>query len=190
MRIPETFWGPTSRNFPPTCTIAFLCLLLVGQELIPRCVFASSGLGKAREQSVATSFSAEVSAPLSCMLSSLTNFSKSSGESFGKDTRHAAHMSFTQPMPDVFTCVELVSRASYINRKRRNWETRQRQSKAYNRAEREAKRKLMVQPEICHEAAKQMLRSQATCADDNFFGAIHVSHQLALLQSHANVFFC
>ena len=54
-----------------------------------------------------------------------------------------------------------MSRATYISRKRRNWETRQRQSKAYKRAEREAKRKLLAQPEISHEAAEQILRSQA-----------------------------
>ena len=34
-----------------------------------------------------------------------------------------------------------------------------------------------------------MLRSQAT-RTESFFGAMHVSHQLALLQGHANVFFC
>ena len=93
-------------------------------------------------------------------------------------------------MPDFFTGVELVSRATYISRKRRNWETRQRQSKAYKRAEREAKRKLMVQPEISHEATEQIPRSQATRTDGNFFGALRVSHQLTLLQGHANVFFC
>ena len=59
-------------------------------------------LGKAREQVVANGFSAEVSAPLSCPLASLTIFSKSSGGSFGKDTRHAEHMTFTHPAPDVF----------------------------------------------------------------------------------------
>ena len=93
-------------------------------------------------------------------------------------------------MPDVSTGVELVSRATYISRKRRNWETRQRQSKAYKRAEREAKRKLMVQPEISHDATEQIPRSQATRNDENFFGALRVSHQLTLLHGHANVFFC
>ena len=80
---------------------------------------------------------------------------------------------------------------TYINRKRRNWETRQRQSEAHKRELKgAAKRKLMVQPEISHEAAEQILRNPATRTDDNFCGAIHVSHQLALLQGYANVFFC
>ena len=33
-------------------------------------------------------------------------------------------------------------------------------------------------------------RSQATRTDENFVFALHVSHQLALLQGHADVFFC
>ena len=61
----------------------------------------------------------------------LTNSSKLSGGSCGKDTHPAEHMSLTQPAiqappahfvasrPDVFTGVELVSRAMYISRKRR-----------------------------------------------------------------------
>ena len=105
----------------------------------------------------------------------LTNSSESSGGSCGKDT--------IQVSP-----AHLLSRATYISRKRRDWETRQRQSKACKRAEREAKRKLMAQPEISHEAAEQILRSQAT--DENFPVTIHVSHQLALLHGHENVFFC
>ena len=53
-------------------------------------------------------------------------------------------------------------------RKRRNLETRQRQSKAYKRAEREANCKLLALPEISHEAAEQVLRSQATLSDEKF----------------------
>ena len=45
-------------------------------------------------------------------------------------------------------------------------------------------------PEISHDAAEQILRSQAARTDENFVGAMHVSPQLALLQGHANVFFC
>ena len=61
----------------------------------------------------------------------LTNSSELSGGSCGKDTHPAEHTSLTQPAiqappahfvtsrPDVFTGVELVSRATYISRKRR-----------------------------------------------------------------------
>ena len=48
----------------------------------------------------------------------------------------------------------------------------------------------MAQPDISHQAADQILRSQASRTDENFPGIIHVSHQLALLHGHANVFFC
>ena len=58
------------------------------------------------------------------------------------------------------------------------------------RVQREAKRKLLAQPEISHEAAEAILRSQAACTDEKFLGIIHVSHQLALLHGHENVFFC
>ena len=102
----------------------------------------------------------------------LENLSESSGGSCGKDTHLAEQVSLTQPAThaspahfytfqlEVFSGVELVSRATYVIRKRRNWETRQRKSKAYKRAEGEAKRKLFAQPEISHEAAEQVLRSQ------------------------------
>ena len=96
----------------------------------------------------------------------------------------------TSSQPDVFTGVELVSRATYIRRKRRHWETRQRHSKACKRAERKAKRKLMAQLEISHEAAGLILRTQATRTNEDFFGVMHVSHLLGLLHGHANVFFC
>ena len=72
-----------------------------------------------------------------------------------------------QSVPYVFTNVELV-RATYISRKRQNWETRRRQSKAFKSAERAAKRKLMAQPEISHEAAEQILLSRATRTDEHF----------------------
>ena len=87
--------------------------------------------------------------------------------------------------------VELVSRATYISRKRGNVgdETATIQG-LQERAEREAKRKLMAQPEISHEAAEQIFRSGNPRTDENFPGIIHVSHQLALLHGHDNVFFC
>ena len=86
--------------------------------------------------------------------------------------------------------VELVSRAAYISRKKRNSGTCWRQSKALKRVQREAKRKLVAQPEISHEAAEAILRSQAARTDEKFPGIIHVSHQLAPSHGHENVFFC
>ena len=47
-----------------------------------------------------------------------------------------------------------------------------RQSKALKRVQREAKRKLVAQPEISHEAAEATLRSQAPRTDENFPGII------------------
>ena len=81
-----------------------------------------------------------------------------------------------------------MSRATYISRKKRNFETVQRQSKALKRAQRDAKRKFVAQPEISHEAAEIILRNQAARTDEKFPGAIHVSHHLALLHGHENVF--
>ena len=83
-----------------------------------------------------------------------------------------------------------MSRATYISRKKRNLETVQRQSKALKKAQRDAKRKFVAQPEISHEAAELILRNQAARTDENFPGTIHVSHHLALLHGHENVFFC
>ena len=109
----------------------------------------------------------------------LMNSSKSSGGSCGKDTHPTEHMSLTQlaiqassahfvtTQPDGFAGVELVSRATYISRKRRNWETRRQESKACKRAETDG-------TEISHEAAELTLRSQATCTDANFL-ASHTS---------------
>ena len=48
----------------------------------------------------------------------------------------------------------------------------------------------MSQPEISHEAAEAILKSQAARTDEKFHGIIHVSHRLALLHGHENVFFC
>ena len=49
--------------------------------------------------------------------------------------------------------------------------------------------KFVAQPEISHEAAELILRNQAIRTDEKFPGIIHVSHQLALLHGHENVFF-
>ena len=64
------------------------------------------------------------------------------------------------------------------------------QSKALEKAQREAKSKFVAQPELSHEAAQSISRSQANRTDETFPGVIHVSHQLALLLGHENVFFC
>ena len=85
--------------------------------------------------------------------------------------------------------VELVSRANYTSRKKRNRETCWRQSKALKRVQREAKRELVAQPEISYEAAEASLRSQAPRSDEKIPGIIHVSHRLALLHGHENVIF-
>ena len=97
-------------------------------------------------------------------------------------------MSSAHPVPFVPSGVELVSRATYISRKKRNRETCWRQCKALKRVQREAKRKLVAQPEMSHEAAEAILRGQAPRTDEKFPGIIHVSHQLALLHGHENVF--
>ena len=80
-----------------------------------------------------------------------------------------------------------MSRATYISRRKRNRETCWRQVKALKKVQREAKRKLEAQPVISREAAETILRSQAA---RKFPGILHVSHQLALLHGHENVFFC
>ena len=80
-----------------------------------------------------------------------------------------------------------MSRATYI-RKKRNRETCWRQSKALKRVQREAKRKPVAQPAISHEAEETIPRSRAARTDVKFPGIIHVSHQLALLRCHENVF--
>ena len=58
------------------------------------------------------------------------------------------------------------------------------------KAQRGAKRKFVAQPELSHEAAELILRNQAARTDEKFPGTIHVSHHLALLHGHENVFFC
>ena len=76
-----------------------------------------------------------------------------SGGSCGKDTS-SAHLARSQP--DVGTQyahvgypgVELVSRATYISRKKRNLETVQRHSKALKKNQRDAKRKFVARPEF------------------------------------------
>ena len=62
--------------------------------------------------------------------------------------------------------------------------------KRLKKAQRDAKRKFIAQPEISHEAAELISRNQAARTDEKFPGTIHVSHHLALLHGHENVFFC
>ena len=60
----------------------------------------------------------------------------------------------------------------------------------FKKIQRDAKRKFVAQPEISHEAAELILRNQVIRTDEKFPGTIHVSHHLALLHGHENVFFC
>ena len=118
-----------------------------------------------------------------------------SGGTCGKDTS-PAHLARSQPGVSRqcahvgYPGVELVSRATYISRKKRNLETVQRQSKALKKGQRDARRKFVARPEISHEATELILRNQAARTDEKFPGTIHVSHHLALLLGHENVFFC
>ena len=166
-------------------------------------VFFSSGLAVTSEhavEAVIPCFSAESSAAVqgkSCVDRAVSHgFDVAmSGGSCGKDTS-PAHLARSQPGVGTqyahvgYPGVELVSRATYINRKKRNLEAVQRHSKALKKAQRDAKRKFIAQPEISHEAAELIFRNQAARTDEKFPGTIHVSHHLALLHGHENVFFC
>ena len=139
---------------------------------------------------VISSFSAEVTAPSPSPPRYVTSTPESSGESYGTITRTAKRMPSTHLAPVAPSGVELVSRATYISRNKRNRETIWRQSKVLKRVQREAKHKLVAQPEISHEVAEAILRKQQLQTDEKLHGVIHVSHQLALLHGHENVFFC
>ena len=114
-------------------------------------------------------------------LRNASNTPEPSGESHGTETRAAQRTSSAHSVLFSPSGVELVSWATYISRKKRNRETCWRQSKALKRVQREAKRKLVAQPESSHEAAEAFQRSQAPRTDEKF---------LALLHGHENVFFC
>ena len=62
--------------------------------------------------------------------------------------------------------------------------------KRSKKAQRDAKRKFIAQPEISHEAAELISRNQAARTDEKFPGTTHVSHHLAMKHGHENVFFC
>ena len=165
-------------------------------------VFLSSGLAVSNEHAVEVvdpDFPAESSAVVqgkSCVERAVSHgFDVAlSGGSCGKGTS-PAYLARSQPGVSTqfahvgYPRVELVSRATYISKKKRNLETVQRQSKALKKAQRDAKRKFVAQPEISHEAAELILRNQVTHTDEKFPGTIHVSHHLALLHGHENVFF-
>ena len=51
----------------------------------------------------------------------LTNSSESAGRSCEKDTLQAPPSQYDTFQPDVFSWFELVSRATFISRKKRNW---------------------------------------------------------------------
>ena len=166
-------------------------------------VFFSSGPAVTSEdavEAVIPGFSAESSAAVqgkSCVDRAVSHgFDVAiSGGSCGKDTS-LAHLARSQPGVGTqyahvgYLGVELVSRATYTSRKKRNLEAVQRHSKALKKAQRDAKRQFIAQPEINHEAAELILRNQVARTDEKFPGTIHVSHHLALLHGHENVFFC
>ena len=76
-----------------------------------------------------------------------------------KDTS-PAHLARSQPVVGTqyahvgYPGVELVSQATYISREKRNLEAVQRHSKALKKAQRDAKREFIAQPEISLEAAE------------------------------------
>ena len=144
----------------------------------------SSGVshGTGTRESVISSFPAEVTVPSTCPLQNTTNTHGSPGELHGTTTAtHAAQrMSSALPVSFVPSGVELVSLNSWHNRKKRNLDTCWRQSKALKRVQREAKRKLVAQPEISHGAAVAILRSQAPRTDEKFPGIIHASERVFL----------
>ena len=150
--------------------------------------FFSSGLAVTSEHAVEVvipGFSAESSAAVqgkSCVDRAVSHgFDVAmSGGSYGKDTS-PAHLARSQPGVGTqygYPGVELVSQPTYMTRKKRNFETVQRHSKALKKAQRDAKRKFVAQPEVSHEAAELILRNQAARTDEKFPGTIHVSHHL------------
>ena len=96
-----------------------------------------------------------------------------SGGSCGKGTS-PAHLARSQPGVSTqcahvgYPGVALVSRATYISRKKRNLEMVQRQSKALKKSQRDAKRKFVAQPEISHEDAELILRARHLAPMRNF----------------------
>ena len=148
-------------------------------SMLSKPVFFSSDLAVTNEhavQAVISVFSAESSAVVqgkSCVdRAGSHGFDVAmSGGSCGRDTS-LAHLARSQPGVGTqyalfgYPGVELVSRATYISRKKRNLETVQRQSKALKKAQRDAKRKFIAQLEISHDAADLILRNQAARTDE------------------------
>ena len=154
--------------------------------------------GFSAESSTSVQDTACVDRPSASLVVNEGHGAMSLGEFGGKDTlqRLPAHRAKSQPdvgtqcAPVGYLGVELMRRDTCISRKKHNRETRRRQSKALKSAQREAKRKLVAQPGISHEAAEAFLSNLAARTYEKFPGIIHVSHQLALLLGHENVFFC
>ena len=126
--------------------------------------------GTGTRESVTSSFLAEVTVPSTCPLKNTTNTHGTSGELHGTiAATNTAHRMFSAlPVPLVTSGVEFVSRNTYINRKKLIRETCWRQSKALKKVQCEAKRELVAQLEISHEATEVILRSQAPRTDEKF----------------------
>ena len=90
----------------------------------------------------------------------------------------------------VITFGAIVEYSLFLRKTNLDCNSLERHSKALKKAQLDAKRKFVAQPEISHEAAELILRNQAARTDEQFPGTIHVSHQVALLHGHENVFFC
>ena len=158
-------------------------------------VFFSPGLAVTSEhavEAVIPGFSAESSAAVqgkSCVDRAVSHgFDVAmSGGSCGKDTS-PAHLARLRPgvgTHAVRTCW-LSWSWGCVHQQKRNLEAVQRHSKALKKAQRDAKRKFVAQPEISHEAAELISTNHAARIDEKFPGTIHVSHQLALLHGHEN----
>ena len=166
---PDIF-GMCSRNATPAMSQA-----VVGPCAPSEPVSFSSGLDVTSLHAVTSGLSADSLDPVqdtSCVDRAVSHGFvgvMSVGKSGGKGTLQTSYAHLERSQPDVGTQfahvghpgVELVSRATYISRKKRNRETVWRQSKALKKAQREAKRKFVGQPEISHEAAEFILRNQS-----------------------------
>ena len=107
-----------------------------------------------------------------------------SGGSCGEGTS-LAHLARSQPGVST-QCQPRTSAGRNVTGRRSSANPRR-----LKKAQRDAKRKFVAQPEISHEAAELILRNQeAARTDEKFPGTMHVSHHLALLHGHENVFFC
>ena len=125
--------------------------------------FPVSAVGGTNEPAVTSSFSAEVTAPSPCPLRNVTGTPESSGESPGTvtATRTAQRMSSAHLVPFVPSGVGLVL-LSLCTSAERNGTVRRAGANPRRsmRAQREAKRKLVAQPEISHGYSQEPDSSQ------------------------------